>query len=149
MNSSLNSVYIIANFNTSKENFFPRNKPDHFWLMLGKRLQLTGSGWKVCLCEIQFENVRVDVGQAVPTHYQVDFAMCDGLYINGTGSNALRMIPYKHTTHQIFSRPFYMPIHTDFMDTCEIEIKLVGKTDIITRKNTEGIITCTLHFKRN
>ena len=114
-----------------------------------KPLLLTGGGWKVCLCEIQFQNVLVEAGHPVPTHYQVEFATCQGLYIDGWSTKALRLIPYKPTSHQIFTQPFYMPIQADYLDTCEIEIKLIGASHTISRAAANALITCTLHFKRN
>ena len=144
----MNSLYVVGNFLSSKHKYFPTNKPEHFWLKLEKPLLLTGGSWKVCLCEIQFQNVLVEAGQSVPTHYQIELATCEGLYIDGSATNALRVIPYRPTSHQIFTKPFYMSLQSAYVDICEIEIKLVDATHTIIRPLTGAVITCTLHFKR-
>lgn len=57
MNSNTDSFYIVTNFNTSKDGYFPDNTADDFWTKLSNPL-LVGSGeWTVGLCEIQLVNV--------------------------------------------------------------------------------------------
>ena len=149
MNRSADSIYIVTNFTSSKQSYFPNNIVNHFWLKLSKPLILPGSGWKVSLCEIQFENVKVEDGEPLPTHYQVEFATCEGLNVDGHPTRSLRIIPYTHTGHQIFTQPYYMPLQTGYIDTCEIEINLLaGSVPTRIKQAADSLITCTLHFTR-
>ena len=111
------SVYLVVNYKSSKDTYFPHNKPEHFLIKLGKPLILTGGRWKVALCEIVFKNVAVAEGQPTPTHYQVDFAYCEGLLIHGKPTNSLRWVPYSSTGREIFTLPFYVPVQTGYIDT--------------------------------
>ena len=156
---SSESVYLVLNYVSSKEDYFPRNKPEHFHLKLGKPLLLTQGRWKVGLCEIAFENVTVAEGQPTPTHYQVDFGYCEGLLIHGKPTNCLRWLPYTNTGHEIFTSPFYVPVHSVYIDTCEMRISpLVATAAAAGEGSFENplqikqlettCITCTLHFKK-
>ena len=139
------SVYVVGNYNSSKEIYFPLNKPEHFWLKLGEPLQLTGSGWKVCLSEVQFQNIVVE---PQPTYYQVAFDTCQGLYIHGKPTQTLRLIPFEPTGHHIFTKPYYMPVTTDYIDTCEIKITVLPTAKRRITHLQDSDITCTFHFMK-
>ena len=147
------SIYIVANFKSSKDTYFPNNVPEHFRLKLSKPLILTGGRWLVALSEIEIVNVLPAEGQKRlellhPVHYQVNFAPCEGLLINGKPSRTVRWIPYKANYHHIYVRPFYVPVQPGYMDTVEVCISTIGNEPVKIRHLTNTCITCTFHFKK-
>ena len=149
---SSESVYMVVNYTSSKADYFPNNKPEHFFIKFSKPLLLTEGRWKVALCEIEFQNVRKVEGEATPNHFEVDLAYCEGLLVHCTQTNCLRRIPFRRTGHVIYTSPFYVDIHSNYIDSCEIYIKALaegkGQSPVRIKAYDDTCITVTLHFKK-
>lgn len=174
MNSTADSVYIVANLHSSKEDYFPDNTADDFRTKLSKPLLLGNGEWTVALCEIRLVNVLVgkkESGTSVTTvketlgndkrknkrgltreekgaYLQVDFAHCEGLIIRGQPSHSLRIVPYEPDRLRIFTQPFYVPVRTGYIDTFRVRVRVDSDTPLKIQQHNDTCITCTLHFKK-
>lgn len=150
MNESPDSIYIAANFTSSKDDYYPNNVAEHFRLKLNKPLILSRGRWSVGLCEIQFVNVVTSPDVEHTTrHYEVSFGPCDGMILHGSPTRVLRLIPYEENAHITYTRPYYMPVHTGYIDSCEICIRTLSNVGLTKIQHVEDTcITCTLHFKK-
>ena len=93
MNTSPDSIYLVGNCNSSKEEYYPENTSDNFRIKLIKPLVLNGNHWKVALCEIHVVNVVLEnktVEERIP-YFQVEFGPCEGILIDGHPTHTVRM----------------------------------------------------------
>ena len=128
MNSqSPNSIYIVGNVHSSKEEYYPSNTVGDFWIKLSKPLILTGAQWKVGLCEIHVFNVLLEDrrDENRPLYFQVDFGPCDGLVVDGQSTHTVRVLPYSSNVRKIFTDPFYVPVQIGYIESCHIHVKLL------------------------
>lgn len=150
MNNSQDSIYVAADFTSSKDVYYPDNTVDHFRLKLTKPLMLTGGRWVVALCEIEFNDVQVEATgrQRTPKHYQVDFSACEGLLVHGKPSNALRWVHFKSNSRKTYGLPYYVPVCTNYIESCELRVQVLpaGTFKIVEKPTT--YIACVLHFKK-
>lgn len=153
MNPSDESVYIVANYMSSKTDFFQNNTIDHFRVKLSKPFTVTDGSWKVALCEIEFENVTVSKEEQLqhPKYYEIELERCNGFSIHGHPTHVLRRTSYNTSKHEVFHRPYYLPIQTGTFDTFEITIRATTAARQLTidSDSPNATITCTLHFKKD
>ena len=81
--ASPDSYYITCSYMSSKEDYYPNNKPEEFHLKFYRPLRLVGN-WKVGLCDISFVNITHEAADTnVGIKYSVHFSDCEGLYKDG------------------------------------------------------------------
>ena len=150
MNVPTDSLYLVVNFNSSIEDYYPDNIVNDFRVRLNNPLTLCNGFWKVALCEIHIVNILLDpvLTDDVPIFLQVEFDSCEGILVDGNPSRALRLIPYEINLRTIFTCPFYVPVQTGYIDSCHISVKAVSTKGIQIQHLNNSCITCTLHFKK-
>lgn len=152
-NNNRDSIYVECSYLSSKDQYFPNNKPNNFFVRLNKPLKLSGGvSWKVGLCEIDIvinNNIKL---QTEPHSCQVKFSACDGIFIKGKQTHCLRTIPYSSNgKHKMFHTVYYMPVNTGYIETFEINVRPISSDEkhmTTFDQSLFGLITCTLHFKR-
>ena len=149
--SSADSFYVSCSFMSSKDVYYPDNKPNEFRLKFCRPLVLEGY-WKVCICDINFTGISHNTSEeTIGIKYLVNFSSCDGLYIDGLSTNTFRCFPRAREQHLVFKHLFYMPVNTVYLNTCELEVQVrdgKGKLLPITCEKDKSIIYISLHFKR-
>lgn len=150
MNKTADSHYVVASYLSSKKHYFPLNKQDTFHLKFTKPLVLLEGRWKVALVDINFADIfEKDTVHAESTYYTVSFSDCEGFLIGGQPSQVLRCEPLPTTAHTRFYNYFYVPVTTNYLDTCSIEVqtfKLDKRISLELKDSAD--IRVTLHFRR-
>lgn len=150
MNNGADSHYIVANHLSSKQEYFPENKPQSFHLKLGRSLTLEAGRWKVAICELDFVNIGEYASHSsTPAYYHIIFSASNGILIDGNETQVIRVFPHVRKDHIVFDNLYYFPVNISQMDTCFIQIQAFSPTGAIEFSlKSSSTIYVTLHLKK-
>jgi len=108
-------MYLIVS-NTDSSTYYSENKASHFFVKLGKPLDLSGC-WKIALCEVTILGNTARRGTVGLT-----CNICNGLWVEGVQTRLLRKFKCEKNNHLVFPVPYYVDIEKLFIDTLEFHI---------------------------
>ena len=136
----MSSIYIIAR-STDSLDFYSDNTATRFIVKLAKPLNLVGS-WKVALCEISVSENGTTAGIV-----GLNCNICNGLLAEGVQTQLLRTFKCARNIHEVFHKPYYVPVEKLFIDTLELYITGSGGNQITLSPRAK--VSCTLHLRQD